>query len=198
MNLHCVERKPLFEFTHRGCRDRVRDDRKQGRLQNEMRDLTVILSFIGGDSDGSIRGQGTMERGEKVFGHQTAGRVAAFRPRIGKHKVKRRDGILREQPLDRVGNLEPQDARILQPAAFDFPASTAHSTNQTLDAEKILAGIFAGKGREKRAITAAEIDFDGRVPAIDFFEIERRDTIGRDEFHLTCYGCGRIGGQHVK
>lgn len=198
MNLHPTERKSLFEFTHRICRDRVRDDRKQGRLRNETRDLTVVLGFIRRDLHGSVRGQRAMERGEKVFGHESARRVAAFRPRIGKHNVKRRDGILREQLLDGVGNLELQDARIVQPAALDFPTGRAHSTEQTLDPQEILRGIFGGKSREKRTVTAAEIDFDGRLAAVDSFEIERRETIGRDEFHLTCYGCGRIGEQHVR
>ena len=104
----------------------------------------------------------------------------------------------REQPLDGVRDLEPQDARVLQPAALDFPTGAADSTQQTLNAEEIPVGIFAGQGREKRTVTAAEIDFDGRLAAVNFFEIERRETIDRDEFHLACYGCGRIGGQHVR
>ena len=47
-------------------------------------------------------------------------------------------------------------------------------------------------------VTAAEINFDGRLAAEDLLEIKRRETIDRDEFHLTCYGCGRIGGQPVR
>jgi len=124
--------------------------------------------------------------------------MAAFRPRIGKHKVKRRDGILREQPLEGVRNLELHDACILQSAPRDLSTGAAHSANQTLNAEKIFVGVFAGKRREKRTITAAEVNFDGRMSAIDLFEIERRETIDRDEFHLACYGCGMIGGQHVR
>lgn len=124
--------------------------------------------------------------------------MAAFRPRIGKHKVKRRDGILREQPLEGVRDLELHDACILQSAPRDLPTGAAHSANQTLNAEEISVGVFAGKGREKRTITAAEINFDRRSAAEDFFEIERCETIDRDEFHLACYGCGTIGGQHVR
>lgn len=158
----------------------------------------VILGFIRRDSHGPVRGQRTVERGKKVFAHQTAWCMAAFRPWIGKHKMKRRDGTLREQPLDGVGDLELQDARILQRVVLDFPTGAADSTKQTLNAEEISVGIFAGKGREKSAVAAAEIDFDRRLAAVDFLEIERRETIGRDEFHLACYGCGRIGGQHVR
>ena len=139
-----------------------------------------------------------MERGEEVFIHKTAPRMAALGPGVGKHKVKGGDGILRKELLDGVGNLEPQDARILQPDPLDFLTSRAHSTEQTLDPQEILRGIFGGKSREKRTVTAAEIDFDGCPTAVDFFEIERHETIGRDEFHLACYGCGRIGGQHVR
>ena len=83
-------------------------------------------------------------------------------------------------------------------APRDLPTGAAHSPNQTLNAEEISVGVFAGKGREKRTITAAEINFDGRLSAIDLFEIESRETIDRDEFHLACYGCGMIGGQHVR
>jgi hypothetical protein len=36
------------------------------------------------------------------------------------------------------------------------------------------------------------------MSAIDLFEIQRRETIDRDEFHLACYGCGTIGGQHFR
>lgn len=198
MNLHSVGRKSLFEFTHRSCRHRIRDDRKKGRRRNETRDLTVILGFIRRDSHGSVRGQRTVERGKKDFAHQTTRRMAAFRPWIGKHKMKRRDGALWEKPLDGVSDLEPKNARILQPAVLDFPTGAADSTKQTLNAEEIPFGIFAGKGREERTVTAAEIDFDRRLAAVDFLEIERRETIGRDEFHLACYGCGRIGGQHVR
>jgi hypothetical protein len=112
--------------------------------------------------------------------------------------MKRRDGILRKQPLDCVCKLEPKNARIRQPAVLDFPAGAADSAKQTLNPEEISVGIFAGQGREKRTVTAAEIDFDGRTATVDFPEIESRETIGRDEFHLACYGCGRIGGQHVR
>ena len=112
--------------------------------------------------------------------------------------MKRRDGTPREQPLDGAGDFEPKNARILQPALLDFPTGAADSTKQTLNAEKISVGTFAGEGSEKSAVAAAEIDFDGRLAAVDFFEIQRRETIGRDEFHLACYGCGRIGGQHVR
>jgi len=96
MNLHSVEGKSLFEFTHRSCRHRIRDDRKKGRLRNEARDLTVILGFISCDSHGSVRSQRAMERGKKDCAHQTARGMPAFRPWIGKHKMKRRDGIFRE------------------------------------------------------------------------------------------------------
>lgn len=198
MNLHSVERKLLFERAHRSCRHRVRDDRKKGRLRNETHYLTVILGIIGRDSHGPVRGQRAIEQGWKFFAHQAPLRMAAFRPRIGKHKVKRRDGILREQPLEGVRDLELNDACILQSAPRDLPTGAAHSANQTLNAEEISVGVFAGKGREKRTITAAEINFDGRMSPIDLFEIERCETINRDEFHLACYACGTIAGQHLR
>lgn len=198
MNLHAAECKLLFELTHRSCRHRIRGDRKPGRLRNETRDLTEIFGVIGRDSHGPASSQGTMERGQKLSADQTARRMAALRPGIGKHKVKRRNGSLRQQPLDGVGNVELQDACIPKLVLFDFPARAAHSASETLNAEEISVEIFAGEGREKGTFTASEINFDGRMSAIDFVEIEGRETIGRDEFHLACYGCGMIGGQHVR
>jgi hypothetical protein len=122
-----------------------------------------------------------MERGEEVFCYKTSRGVAPFWPGIGKHKVKCSDGILREQPLDDVGNLEPQDARIRQAATLDFSICRTHSPEQTLDSQEILPRILGGHRHQKGAIPAAELDFDGHASPVNLFEIERRETIGRDE-----------------
>jgi hypothetical protein len=42
-----------------------------------------------------------------------------------------------------------------------------------------------GEGREKRAVPAAEIDFDRGTTVKDLLEVERRKR-GRDEFWLAC------------
>jgi hypothetical protein len=100
--------------------------------------------------------------------------------------MKRLHGIPREQVLDDEANFESQDARVRQPRALDFPAGCAHSAEQTLDAEEISVWILAGKGREKRTVSATEVDFDWSAAAEDVLEVERRKTIGRDDFYLAC------------
>jgi len=130
-----------------------------------------------------------MDRGEEVFRYKTPRRMTALGPWIGKHDVKRRDGILREQLLDGIGNLESQDARIRQTGALDFSTGRPHSTQQTLDSQEIFGRIFGRDGLKKRAVAAAKVYFDRGTAAVDRLEIERRETIGRDEFRLACYGC---------
>ncbi len=127
-----------------------------------------------------------MKRSKEVFGNKTARRMAAFWPGIGKHEVKCSHGISREQPLDGGGNLKLKDARIRQAVALDLSTGGAHSTQQSLDPQKVAAGILAGDGREKRAVAAPKVDLEGGAAPVNLFEIERCETIARDEFHLAC------------
>jgi hypothetical protein len=186
MNCHSVLDEMFFKFAHGPGRARVEDDREQGRLRNEIGNLTKIISFIGRDAHSAIREKRPVKGDEEVFIHKTARGVPPFWPGIRKHKVKRRDGTLREEPLDDVRNLEPQNARIRQAGPLDFSTGLAHSTQQTLDSQEILLRVFRGDPREKGSLTAAEIDFDRRATPINLFEIEGRETIGGDEFRLVC------------
>ena len=186
MNLQSLARESFFEFTDRARRNRVRDELKKRRLRNEPVNLPEVPELVGGDSQGAVRDKRAMDRREEILRYQTARRVASFRPGIGKHEMKRFHGIPREQVLDDEGDFESQDAHVRQPGAFDSSAGCAHSTEQTLDPEEISVRVLAGKSREKRTVSAAEIDCDGHLAAEDFLEVERRKTIGRDEFHLAC------------
>ena len=112
MNRQSLFGKSLFKFAHRTWRSRVGGDRKKWRRRNQTRDLAKILGFIRRDSHRAIRNQRPMERGEEGFGHETARRMPAFWPGIGKHDVEPRDGIFRKQALDGIGNLEAQESRV--------------------------------------------------------------------------------------
>src|SRR2546430_4382376 len=130
MNFHAVLRKLPLKFAHCTCRDRVRDCRKKWRLRNEPRDLAKILGVIRRDPDRAVWEKRAMKRGEEGFIHKTAQRMAALGPGIGKHKVKPGDRILRKEPLDGVGNLEAQDARIRQAVPLDSPTGRAHAAEE--------------------------------------------------------------------
>ena len=103
-------------------------------------------------------------------------------------------GICRQQFFNGVGNLEAQNAGVRQAGALDLSTSAADATDETFDAQKILVRIFGRDIGEKGAITAAKIDFERRVPAIDRVELQRRKTIRRDELSFARYSDGRIGG----
>ena len=185
MNPQSLLGEPFFELAHGARRNHVRDDLKKRRLRNEPGNLPEVLGFVGRHSHGAIRGKSAMDRREEIIRYQTARRMTAFRPGIGKHEMKRRDGILWEV-IDDVGDFESQDARVRQPSALDSSTSRAHSTDKSLDAEKISIWILAGKRRKKRAVPAAEIDFDRGAATENPFEVERRKTIGRDDFYRAC------------
>jgi hypothetical protein len=110
-----------------------------------------------------------MDRGEEMLVHKSPRRVTTFWPGIGKHKVKRRDRILRQEMLHRVGNLEPQDTRIRKAMALDSSTSRADTTQEPLDSEEIRPGILRRKRREKRSVTAAKIHFDWRGAPVNLF-----------------------------
>ena len=123
--------------------------------------------------------------------------MAALRPRVREQKMKNRDGICRNQMLDRVSNFESRDPRVRQTFSLDFSTGTADASKQALDADEIGLGIFPSYCGEKRTVAATEINFDGGVATKNRPEIEPLETITGDEFDLTCYGLGGIGG-HVR
>jgi hypothetical protein len=120
--------------------------------------------------------------------------MAALGPWIGEQKMKGRNGIWRKQVLDRVGNFESCDPRVRQTFPLDSSTGATPASNQAFDAKEICGGVFGGYCCEKRTIAAAEIDFDGCVATKDRPEIESLEAIRGDEFDLTCYCWGRIGG----
>lgn len=114
--------------------------------------------------------------------------MAALWPGIGKHEVEDRDAVLREEAFHRVRNLDAQDVRVRKTGALDFAAGCANAAQKAFDSQKISVRICSGRGSEKRSVAATEIYLDRCSPAKDCPQVERLETIRRDELDLACYG----------
>jgi hypothetical protein len=169
MNRHTLSGELVFKFALRTGGARLGDDCKKWRLGNHPQDLAKIFGVIRRDPHCALRQKSTMERGEEVFSHKSPRRMTTFWPGIGKHQMKRRDRILRQEPLDRVGNLEPQDTRVGEAVAFDSSTSRADTTQEALDSEEIRPRILGRKRSEKRSVTAAKIHFDWGAAPVNLF-----------------------------
>src|SRR5205807_8228272 len=110
----------MFKFAHHSRRCRLVKSREKWRIRNEFGDLAKVFAVIRRDSHGAIRHERAMESDEEVLRYQTARRMPAFGPGIGKHNMKRVDRVSGEETLDHVGNFEPQDAGICQAVSLDF------------------------------------------------------------------------------
>ena len=130
-----------------------------------------------------------MNRCQEIFGHETAGSVATFWPGIGEHEVKRRDRIRGQEPLHNVGNFQAQDAGVSKASAPNFLTGSANPSGQAFDSKKIAPRIFLGDRHEKQTVATTQIDFERRNPAVNRSEIERLETIRRDEFRRRCWIC---------
>lgn len=198
MNRHSRVHESLLELAWRRQKRRVVDHRKVRQLRNQPDDLPVIVRFVRGNSNGAIGSKGAVHGEEEAFGDETARRMAPLRPWIGKHDIKRGDRINRQEPFDRVGNLEAQDAGIRQAGPLDFATRGPNAAEQALDSQEIIVRILCRNLGKEGAVAAAEIDYERAVPAINRGEIQRRETIRRDELDFAWYGGGRIRGQNVR
>jgi hypothetical protein len=127
-----------------------------------------------------------MQRQKESFIKQAAGSVAALWPWIGKHQVKNGNRIRRQKPLDRVGNLNPQNPGVRQARSLDLSTGSANAAKQTLDSKKIAAGILDRNRTEKCSVATTEINFERRDPAENSHQVEDLGTICRDELDLAC------------
>ncbi len=127
-----------------------------------------------------------MQGRKESFINQAAGSVAALRPRIGKHQVKDGNRIRRQKPLDRVGNLNPQNPGVRQTGSLDFSTGSANAAKQALDSEKIPGGILGRDRAEERSVAATKVYFERRAPAENSGQVEELKTICRDDLDLAC------------
>ena len=149
--------------------------------------MAEVIWLVRSYPDKSMQFEGAVHRAEKGFIDETAWSMPSLRPRIGEHEVKHGNRILGEEPFHRVRNLDAQNAGVCQTSAFDFSTCGANPAEQTLDSEKVSVRIGRSRGGEKRTIAAAQVDFERREPAKDRREIERLETIHRDEFDVAWY-----------
>lgn len=188
MNRHAILGESLLKFS-RGRRRGFSVDRSELRTsRNQPRNLAKVFRLVGRDAHGSAWDKRAIHRRQELFRHKAACSVAAFRPRIGKHKMEHADGARRQQLLDRIRDFGMQHPRVRQAGPLDFSTSRANPAPKAFDPQEIPVRILIGNGCEKRPVTTAEIDFECDTAAEDRFEIERSETIGRDEFRRACYG----------
>jgi hypothetical protein len=65
----------------------------------------------------------------------------------------------------------------------------ADPSHQAFDSKKIVLGIFVRDRHEKRTVTATEIDFQRRNPAVHGAQIEPFEIIPRNELRWRCWIC---------
>src|SRR3954451_21023716 len=94
--------------------------------------------------------------------------------------------IRRQKPLDRVGNLKPQDPGVRQARSLDFSTGSANAAKQTLDPKKIPAGVLGRNRTEECSVATTEINFERRDPAENRPQVKDPSTICRDELDLAC------------
>jgi hypothetical protein len=95
----------------------------------------------------------------------------------------------RQEPFDNVRNLEAQDARVSHPRPLSSSTGTADPSRQAFDSKKVVLGIFLSDRHEKRAVAAAQIDFERSNPSVDRSKIQRLKTIPRNELRRRCWIC---------
>jgi hypothetical protein len=198
MNLQALFPESSFEVGGKIDRRSVRDGFEERRSREEFSDLPEVFGVVGSDTRHSVRDQSAMKRNEKVAANEAAAGVASFRPGIGKEEIKHSYGLGRHQLLDRVRNLEAQDARIAETIPLNLSTRAPDSASEPFDPEKIVLWILHRQRRQEGAVAAAEIDFQRRVATEDGRQVERSETIRRDELDLVVYGNGRIGGHGLR
>jgi hypothetical protein len=132
-----------------------------------------IFGVIGGDVEETIRRECSMNRGDERIRNRAAALMSAFRPGIGKQQVHDPNACWRYEVREGVSCVDVQNPRIRQLKSGSFATKTANTPRQPFDAEKIAVGMTRGQGCEKRAVTAANIDFHGSAAPEQRSEIQR-------------------------
>jgi hypothetical protein len=63
--------------------------------------------------------------------------------------------------VDRVVGVSPEDAGILETRLGGFPTHFSNPPEEAFDTEKISVAHFPGNPSEKRAVAAAQVEFNG-------------------------------------
>lgn len=103
--------------------------------------------------------------------------------------MKRGDRIRRQELLDNIRNLQPQDAPVSHARPLNPSTGAADPSCQTFDSKKVALGIFPGDSQQKRTVAAAQIDFEWRNAPEHRSKIERFKIIRRNELRRRCWIC---------
>lgn len=137
MNLYRVPVKPPFEGADGIQFPSIRDRYDAFRGRGYTFHFRKIIALIGRDPNCAARSERSFQGSKKSFREEPASGMAALRPGIGKHQVKRGDRSRGEKMTNRVGNLATQDAGVREAVRSDFVARGPHPPDETLHSKKI-------------------------------------------------------------
>ena len=184
--------KLFFKRAQCNCRFPLPNHDKLRRSSRQALDLSEIFGFICRDPNEPSLRQGTREKNEEAFGQNSARGMAPLRPGIGKHQMKRRDGIREQQFTHSVRDFALEDARVGHRLVFDLAGRASHSSRQSFHPQKISRGIRHCGCSEKGAVTTTKIDLKWSATTVDRLEVQRREIIRRDNFRMS-YDAGSSG-----
>ena len=130
------------------------------RIVRQLPDERKIFGMVGCDAKSSRRNQSGPDGRQKIALDQTPAMMPSFGPWV-REKADRRSQPIPEPEVrpEQRGCLPVQNPGVLQAGRFSCRASDPFE--QPLDSKKILLRILPGGCRQKRAVSAAEIDMDG-------------------------------------
>ena len=103
------------------------------------------------------------------------------------HRINRSD---REEILNGVSTLDPQDPDVRQRQAGRLLAGPPHPAGEFLEAKKIPLWKSLRQRYEKSPVAASDIDLERRRTWEDLRQIERREIVRWNQFD---FGCNRRG-----
>jgi hypothetical protein len=189
--------EPLFERAWGATWFGIGAGHKLRRLRGQAFDFPKVIDLIGHDPEQAIRSKRAMDGDEEILGYNPAGPMPAFGPGIGEHQVKECDRIRRQHLLQCVGRFDPQNTRVGEFAVRNFPVRASHSPKKTFNSKKVSPWIGRGYFDEKGTVAATQIDLEGRAPAIDGLQIQRREIIRRNDFDVRRQSRNFSGLMHL-
>ena len=189
INRRTLGEKMAFESGHRERVARRSRFFNEHLRRNQVLNRTKIIFLIGRDPKPPVRREQSMNGFEKRRLHLTAAFMFSFRPRIGKQKMDHINRGRREQVLNGVTALDPQQPEIAQIEPERLLATSSNATTKLFDAEKIPLRKLCRQLRDEGTVSATEIDFERRDSAKKFCQIEWGKIIRGNELNSTVAAC---------
>ena len=133
--------------------------------------MIEIILVISRDMQLTAINQNPLNGIEEVNGNGAAPMMPALRPRIREKDVHCLDAAARNDLCHGVNRVDAQHPHI--PESCSFAANAPYPTGQAFDSEIVALRILSSECEQKRAVAAADIDFDRSVAPEDLGEIQR-------------------------